>query len=740
VTIGKDIIWPLKEDLDQYAIAINVPVWIGGKKVLADRVVKTACPHNCYDTCGMLVYVKDEKVIKIEGDPDHPITRGHLCLKGYANVQKINSPDRVKYPLMRVDARGKGSFKRISWDEAFDYIINKLNYTKQKYGAESLAEYTYSGNREHMAKAVSKRFLNLYGATQTVGSFCVLSGFSGSYHTLGFQHTMSPEIWSEHAELIMLVGRNPSATNPHLYPFLYKAMDRGAKLIVVDPYVTAVASKADLHLRPRPGTDGAMALGMIHHIIENDLHDMEFIAKYTHGFEELEKLAQEWTLEKTAEVTGIPSDQIRMAAEMYATHESHLECGYGQQRYSNGHQTQRALACLAAVCGHIGKKSANYNFMDAMGFPALSGFVACSKVSSPEGASLKPTRMINIASFPIALHKAENPPIKAVISWRGGLISQQPYVDYTIEALKNLDLFVVIEQFMTDDTDWADIVLPACHFLEQYGFHPSYWHHYNQIVVPVCQPYYEAVPDIEIWSELARRMGFEKYFSRKTTGLDWIRTLIEYECDVDAMVSPNGPALLPEQWCPTVPYHDYEFTTPTGKIELYSVGMEERGKQVPGDFEPVPHFIEPDESPISTPQLAEKYPLTIISQHPAFRTHSQFYNLPWIKEIEGPAKVFINKNDAISRGIKDGDLVTIFNDRGELDHIQAKISNRVQPGVVELSSGMWVKLGWSVNKLTPLSYGGPRAFFDGIMNEYQPFLDGNTTAYFNTLVEITKME
>ena len=165
--------WRKNEDLDNYAVATNVPVWIGGKKVIADRVVKTACPHNCYDTCGLLAYVKDEKVIKIEGDPDHPITRGHLCLKGYANVQKINSPDRVKYPLLRVGERGEGKFKRITWEEAMDYMVEKITTMRDKYGSESLVEYGYSGNREHMAKAVSGRFLNLFGATKLVGSFCL---------------------------------------------------------------------------------------------------------------------------------------------------------------------------------------------------------------------------------------------------------------------------------------------------------------------------------------------------------------------------------------------------------------------------------------------------------------------------------------------------------------------------------------------------------------------------------------
>ncbi|WP_434510706.1 molybdopterin-containing oxidoreductase family protein [Desulfitobacterium sp. AusDCA] len=730
--------WPFKEDLNKYAIATSVPIWVGGEKVIADRVVKTACPHNCYDTCGILAYVKNEKVIKLVGDPNHPITRGHLCPKGYANVQKINSPDRIKYPLLRVGQRGEGKFKRITWDQAFDYIVKKLNDIKEKYGTEALVEYGYSGNREHMAKAVSGRFLNLFGATKLVGNICMQSGGAGSFHTVGNQNTMSAEVWSEHTELVMLIGRNPSFTNPHLYPFLYKAMERGAKLIVVDPYLTAVASKADLHLRPRPGTDGALALGMINYIIENDLHDKEFIKKYTYGFTHLKRLVTEWTLEKTEEITCIPAKQIKQAAEMFATYESHLECGYGHQRYSNSHQTQRALACLSAVCGHIGKETANYNFIDFMGFPILSNFAKGPKVTSPEGAKLKSTRMINMAAFATALHTAQDPPIKAVISWRGGLISQQPYVDYTIDALKGLELFVVIEQFMTDDTDWADIVLPACHFLEQYGFHPSTWHHYNQVIVPVCQPYFEAIPDIEIWSELGRRMGFEQYFPREITGLDWIRRLIEDECDVDTMVSPNGPARLPEKWCPTVPYSNHKFTTPTGKIELYSTSMEIRGRMFPGDFEPVPHYIEPNESPISNPELAQKYPLTILSQHPAFRTHSQFYNLPWIREIEGPPKVYVNQKDAIDREIVDGDKVTIFNDRGKLERVLARVSARVPIGVIELSSGMWVKLGANINKLTSLSVGGPRNLQNGIMKEYQPWLDGVTTAYFNTLVEVKK--
>lgn len=733
--------WRKHEDLDKYAAAVNVPVWLGGKKVVADRVVKTCCPHNCYDTCGELVYVKNEKVIKIEGNPEHPITKGHLCLKGFANVQKINSPDRVKYPLLRTGERGEGKFKRVSWDEAMDWMVDKIHGIVEQYGAEAITEYCYSGNREHMAKAVSGRLWNLMGASKLAGSFCLLSGVAGSFSSVGSQYTMDPSIWSEHAETIFLVGRNCSATNPHIYPFLYRAKERGARLIVVDPYVTGVASKSDIHLRPRPGTDGAMCLGMMRWIIKHDLWDKHFVENHTVGFGELAKLVEKWTPEYTEEITTIPKEQLIETAQLLATTESHFETGYGQQRYSNGHQSQRALACLAGLCGSYGKKSGNYNFVSGMGFPGLTGFMHQNEVTVPEGADIKQTRMINIAAFAEAVHKASDPPVKGVISFRGGLISQQPNVGYTIEAVKSLDMFVTIEQFMTDDTDYADLVLPACHYLEQYGLHPSYWHNYNQILVPVCQPPYECVPDIEIFEELGRRLGYEAYFPRERTGLDYIRALIGRECDVDAAVSPNGPVRNPEKWCPEIPYQNGEFDTPSGKLELYSSVMEERGKKFPGEFCPLPDFFEPAESVLATPDLAKRYPLNVISQHPAFRTHSQYYNLPWIQEIEGPAKLFMSREDAEARGIRDGDLVRVFNDRGELKNIIAKVGIRVKPGVIELSSGMWVKLGGSVNKLTGLYPGGPRDILrdGGIMREYHPLVDGNTGSYFNTLADVRKM-
>ena len=730
----------LHEDLNKYAMATNVPITLGGKVVIADRVVKTACPHNCYDTCGFLAYIKDEKVIKVAGDPDHPITRGHLCLKGYANVQKINSPDRVKYPMLRVGERGEGKFKRISWDEAFDWMTEKMTMLRDTYGPASFCEYLYSGNREHMIKAASSRFHNLFGSSKLVGSFCLLSGAAGSYYSIGEQNVMSPEVWMDKTDCVFLIGRNPSFTNPHLYPFLYRAMDRGAKLIVVDPYLTPVGSKADIHLRPRPTTVLQMIMGMTNYIVNNNLHDKDFIAQHCFGFDEFMEEVNKMPVERAAQICDMDVEQLKQAAIMYATHKTQTECGYGHQRYSNGHQTQRAVSCMAAVCGHIGKETGNLNFINHMGFPSLPGFMNAAKVAAPEGATIPKTRLINISTFAQAVLAAKDPPIKGCICYRGGLVSQQPYVAETLKAVKQLDMFVVIEQFMTDDTDYADLVLPGCHFLEQYGFHPSYWHSFFQVLVPVCQPYHEAVPDIEIWQELGRRLGFEEYFPKEDTGLDYIRWMLPDDVKLEECTSPRGPIRIPERWCPRVPYADYKFKTPSGKFEFYSLGMVERGKKFPGDWKPVPWNMDTDESPTATPELFAKYPFTLISQHPAFRTHSQGYNLPWIKEIEGPPKVFINHADANALGLKAGDKVRIANDRGELLNVLAAPTVRVRKGVAELSSGMWVKLGASVNVLTSQSVGGPRDVGVGIMEEYHPLMDGNTTAYFNTLVKIEKMQ
>lgn len=528
-----------------------------------------------------------------------------------------------------------------------------------------------------------------------------------------------------------------SAAGIHHLRFVLEAKERGVPLIVVDPYVTAVASKADIHLQLFPGTDGALALGMMNYIVTHDLHDKEFIAEHTYGFEQLLELLKEWPLERAAEVTGIPAEKIARVAEMYATHNSMIECGYGHQRYTNGHQTQRAIQCLAAITGNVGKPGAHCNFMEVGA--AYTGFLNMAKVQQPTGAEIKKTRLISISHFGPALRNATDPPIKAVISWRGAMITQQPDVKGMLEAIRNLDLYVCIEQFMTDDAMWADIVLPACTMFEQYGIHPSYRHQYLQVQVPVIEPMYECMPDIDFWSELGRRMGFEEYFPKGKTGLDWIKELVPEDFDIMQAVHPNGPVRLPERFCPPVPNMLGQANTPTGKIELYSTMYEERAKKFPGEWNPLPVWYPPVESRMGDPERAKKYPLQLTSQHPPYRTHSQFYTLPYIYEIDGPPWLGISVEDAEARSIKDGDKVRVFNDRGEARCI-ARVMKGIRKGVVELDSGYYVKIGANANMLMDPRTAGPRDVGHGIMQEYDFQLDGHTTPYNDCLVEVEKLE
>lgn len=701
-------------------------------------VIKTACSHNCYDTCGVRCYVKEGKLFKVDGDPDHPISRGTLCVKGYAYPQRINSPDRIKYPLLRTGERGEGKFRRITWEEAWDHIIDGISAVRDTYGSEAFMEYCYSGNREFLAKQISGRFLNLFGASKLVGSFCLLSGLSGTTATFGRNASMQTvEIWTKHTDCMILWGGNYSAAGIHHLRYILEATERGVPMVVIDSYVTAIASKADVHLQPFPGTDGALALGMINYIVKEDLHDKEFIADKTYGFEQLMEVAKEWTLERTSQVTSVPAEKIAYVAEMYAKSHSMIECGYGHQRYTNGHQVQRAIQCLAAVAGHVGKPGATCNFMEVGA--AYTGFLNSAKVQAPAGAEIKKTRLISISHFGPALRAATDPPIKAVISWRGAMITQQADASGIIEAIKNLDLYVCIEQFMTDDVQWADIVLPACTMFEQYGIHPSYRHQYLQIQVPAIQPLYECMSDIDIWSELGRRMGYEEYFPEGKSGMDWIKELVPEDFDVAQAVSPNGPVRLAARFCPPVPNMLGEATTPSGKIELYSLTYEDRATKFPGEWNPLPIFYYPIESVKSDPARGLRYPLQLTSQHPPLRTHTQFYELPNIYEIDGPPWIGLNPVEAEARGIKEGDRVRVFNDRGEA-HALARLIHGNKVGTLELDSGYYVKSGANANLLIDKRTAGPRDVGDGIMEEYDFQLDGHTIPYNDCLVDVEKAE
>jgi anaerobic selenocysteine-containing dehydrogenase len=702
--------------------------------------VKTVCPRNCFDTCSVVATVQDGKIIRIEGDPDHPITKGHLCAKGYAYLQRVYSPDRVKYPMKRIGERGKGKFIRVSWDEAMAEIASRLKALREEYCGEALVEYKYGGHRDLVAPLVAARFLNLFGATALGGTFCDASEYAGFIYTYGSLQSVPDEVWSEHTECVVIWGHRPETTHCHMVTFVFRAMERGAKLVVIDPIVTPLGSKADACLQPRPGTDGALALGMINHILKAGKEDSVFIREHTYGFKEFKKLVNEWPVERASEVTGVPEADIRAVAEMIAERDTVMQLGMGMNRYTNSHNAVRAVACLAGVTGNLGKPGACCYFLDKSADNYLTA--NASKVSFPDGADIKrDRRFVCITGFNKAVLSAKNPPIKGVICWRGNPMPQLMNVKDTEKALRSLDLLVVIDQFMTDTADYADFVLPACTFLEQHNLVPPYGHRYLQAGAPAIKPLYEARPDVDIWAELGRRVGFREYFPETYGWLDWAKLVVPKEFSVEGIINPEKPYRMPESVRPEVPYKGGKFPTPSGKMEFMSNEIAAYGKGKQGDWNPLPHYVEPEESPESRPDLREKYPLVMLSTLSPMRTHSQFINLPWMKEIEGEPAVEINLSDANARGISDGDAVTVFNDRGNLRLI-AKVTHTIRSGVVNVYNGWWVKDGGSPNVLTEVAAGGPRALGNSIfrMNDYSRagIKDGQSGAYGCCMVEVRK--
>lgn len=701
------------------------------------EIIKTACPRNCYDTCGVHIYVKNGVAVKVEGDPDHPVTRGHLCLKTKAILHRTYSPDRVKYPLKRVGARGEGKFTRISWDEAWDTLVKRLTEVRDKYGSEAVMEYKYSGSHEMLGKAIGQRFLNLFGATNLVGTICNSNGFSGYEYTIGPRLCQDPLVWSEAAECAIVWGRRVEAADVHIAPFLFRVKDRGGKLIVVDPLVSNIASKADIHLRPRPGTDTALAYGLMNHMVTEGIYDKAFVDQNTHGFDKLREEIEKWPVSRAAQVTEVPEAEIKEVARIYASHKSMLISGYAPQRYSNGFQTQRAISCLAALSGHFGRPGEHYEYNTGFCGPIMAGM---AEVQKPKGADIKRRREIVIGMANIAMLEAKDPPIKAVINWRGGFVTQQPNSNLAIKALQGLDFFVVFDQFLTDDTDYADLVIPACTFIEQYGFKNPIWHPYLQVQYPAVRPAYEAITDIDFWCELGRRLGYEEYFPKDRTPEDWLRMFILPEIDLKAMMHPHGPLRAPEKFCPKVPYESFKFKTPTGKIELCSTMLEKFSKKGK-DAEPVPVFKEPEDSPFEEGG-SSAYPFVLLTPHPVTATSTQGQNLPWIKELEKPS-VFIHPHDAAAKGIKDGERVRMFNDFGEA-RSWAQVTRKVKPGMLCTWSGKWIKLGGAVNFLIKNTMGGPRDVGNGIINVDEPAFnmleDGGSPGYYGCYVQIESVK
>jgi molybdopterin guanine dinucleotide-containing S/N-oxide reductase-like protein len=710
------------------------------------KIIHAACPLDCPDACSVHISVnRDGRAVKIQGDPSHPVTRGFLCGKVAKYLDLVYSPDRLLHPMRRKAGVAKGPippgkheevFERISWDEALDTIAARFQKISAHYGPESILPYSYAGNMAALGfGSMDRRFFFRMGASQLDRTICSAAGGEALLSVYGVKLGMDTEHF-RHSRTIIAWGANILGTNIHLWPFVEEARHNGARLIVIDPYKTRTAAAADWHIPIRPGTDTALALGMMHVLIAENLYDADYVARFTHGFEPLKERAAAYTPECVARVTGISADDIVRLTREYATATpAAIRMNYGVQRAQNGGTAARAIAmlpCLAGAWKQLGgglqlSTSGAFNFnKQALERPDLAA-------SSPIG---RPGRVINMSSLGHALTELGNPPVRAMFVYNSNPAAIAPNQNTVLRGLRRDDLFTVVhEQFFTDTTDYADIVLPATTFFEHKDFEGAYGTYYVQVSQPAIAPVGEARSNVTVFRQLALRMGFtEKCFSdtedemiEQALAVDkanspWLGDITRRQLEEQHFVRLNFPQekdgghfqpFTSEEW----------FRTPSGKAEFYSETLAAQG------LDPLPAYVPATES--RRAPLAKKYPLELLARKNDNHMNSTFAALPGHRAMEAAHRgvLEMHSDDARARGIVDGDEVEVFNDRGKIS-LRAKING---DGNFSVPAGVAAcRLGW--NKY---SSGGQGV--NVLTAETLTDLGGGPT-FYSTLVEVRRVK
>ena len=662
-------------------------------------VVRGACPHDCPDTCAMLVTVEHGRAKRVSGDPDQPFTNGFLCTKVNRYVERTYHPTRLLHPLRRVGAKGSGRFARISWDEALDEIAEKLGaIARSPDGPQAILPYSYAGTMGLVqGSSMDRRFFHLLGASMLDRTICSMAGTVGMRMTLGANIGADAEGIPE-SDLVLLWGTNTLTSNPHLWPFVLRARERGTPIIAIDPLRTRTAAQCDEWIAIRPGTDAALALGMMQVIFERGLADEDFLTRYAIGVDALRARAREYDPGRVADITGIPAPKIIELAERYGrSRAAFIRVNYGLQRHGGGGMAVRTIACLPAIVGHwrrIGggvqlSTSANFQFnRQALERPDLS----------------PPVRTINMIRLGEALTTPNagvgGPPVRALVVYNSNPAAVAPERNAVLRGLAREDLFtVVLEHFQTDTADWADIVLPATTQLEHWDIHLAYGHHYVTLNRPSLAPLGEAKPNSEIFRLLGRRMGMDH-----PSLADDDLTLIRQSLDTNAekLRGITFEALLERGWMrlnvptPYLPFAEGGFPTPSGKCELYSERMAQMG------LDPLPSFTAPYEFPEHVPELAARYPLTLISSPAHQFLNTTFVNVEALRRAAREPECVLHPTDAERRAIQTGARVVIHNDRGAFTAV-ARVEETVREGVIWAPSIWWGKFaadGANANQTT----------------------------------------
>jgi len=670
------------------------------------RIVKSVC-QMCgitYGACGIDVHVRDGKIVRIEGTKGHPVNNGRLCAKGLAAIQMEYDPNRLLYPMKRVGERGEGKWQRISWDEAMDTIVTRLKGIIETDGARAIGWLKGQGPGWEGNLDYCRRFVNAIGTPNlfATGNICETPRILGDIYTYGTK--TSPDY--ENTRCMVLWGYNPiNASLPNIAVRVMKAKQRGAKLVVIDPRFSRTAAKADIFIRPRPGTDGALALAMLNVIIEENLYDKEFVDKWTDGFDKLSELAKQYPPQKVAEITWVPADTIREVARIYATTKPaiiHEQNGLDQQ--PNVVQTCRALSILRTITGNLDMPGGEvWNpeappFFSRMAPIAMRGTEETVRKAFEESVSKHPLFYQSFAYIsPKALLDAiitgEPYPIRAIIAQGMNPVITTPNTTRVRQALKKVDFLVVFNTVMNATTELADIALPAATFLERTLLHrlfkgaakPRVDMAYYQLSLQAVKPSGEAKSDYDFISELTRRMGYEEAFPWKS-----VEEAIDYELKPTGItykeLEDYPEDIIKYRYTPKELYRKYEKflalpMLPAHKVALYCHPFEAAG------YDPLPTYIEPAESPVSSPDLLKEYPLVgMASLKPILYTHSQFHGLPWLKEIMPDPWIEMHPQKAKELGIEDGDMVTVESLRGSLE-IKCQLINTLDPRVVAITHG-----------------------------------------------------
>jgi len=668
--------------------------------------VNGACPHDCPDNCAMKVHVADGKVVKVTGSPDHPMTRGGLCVKVNHYEERVYSPDRVLYPMKRTGPKGSGQFEHITWQEALDTIATRWKRLIGDHGPQAILPYCYMGNAGMVSGPWSgDPFFNYLGASINERTFCDSGAVTAYLMTVGPTAAFDPESF-EHSKYIIIWASNTISTNLHLWPIIAQAQKKGAKVVVIDPMRTRTAREADWHIPIKPGTDAALALAMMNVIISEDLYDHDYVERYTTGFDELAQRAALYDPGGVAAITGVSGADIHKLAREFATSQpAAIRIGVAIERHSGGGQAVRAITCLPGLVGAFRHVGGGILQMPVWAFPVNWG-----NVMRPDW--LKPgTRVINQWQLGRTLLRdtpetqAPNPPVMSLFVHNSNPVVVAPEQAKTVEGLSRDDLFTVVhEQFLTDTARYADIVLPATTAVENTDVIVPWGTMYAVYNHPAIAPRGEAVSTSEVFRRLAKAMGFtDPFFSRTDEQIvkdsfDWtapnFKGVTIERLQTEGFVRLNLPSK--DQYAP---HREGAFPTPSGKLE-FKAAMAAGGNFVAPIFrsgsmefqdgsvvDPLPIFTPPVETAADAPN-ADQYPLAMVSPKSHAFLNSGYANIARQLRHAATQRVLMHPRDAAARNLEDGVKVQVLNDRGSFEAL-VQITDDVLAGMIVAPLGYW---------------------------------------------------